>query len=439
MSNYLHLGALGILTALLAFGPWARGADRPAALPRPLNLEAAITNAIGYNPALQRTRERIKEQEGVLIEVKSAQLPNLSAQGSAGKSDKDLLESPLYEDSQWKVTVSASQVLYAGGRVRAQIRGQREQLEAAKLQYTAALNDTILLVRQQFYTVLLCRQLIAVHEEALSVLETELTRARNRQAAGTDSDFDVLRAEVAVANAKPPLIRARNDYRVSQDKLRATLGAEGGSTNQPTDLDVQGSLEAPTRELLLSDVLVKARAHRPEILQQERLLSAAAEGIAASRSGYFPTVSAVAGYEWTKPSLVSTPRNRLDGWTAGVQADWSIFDGRATAGRVAQARSRLYQAQHSAAELVLTIEVEVRQAHSGYCEAIELLTASDKTLSQARESLRIAKARFDAGTATQLDVLQAQSALTEANSNLAQARFSYVTALAGLERATGTP
>ena len=81
--------------------------------------------------------------------------------------------------------------------------------------------------------------------------------------------------------------------------------------------------------------------------------------------------------------------------------------------------------------------MEVRQAYSDYLQALELIEASKKTVEQGEESLRLAEARFRAGTGTQLDVLSAQTALTDARSNEIQALHDYNVALATLERVTG--
>jgi outer membrane protein TolC len=129
--------------------------------------------------------------------------------------------------------------------------------------------------------------------------------------------------------------------------------------------------------------------------------------------------------------------SRLDGWTAGVQAQWSIFDGRATAGRVVQARSQLEQTKLSLAEATLAVEVQVRQAYSSLVEAWELVQASSKTVEQAQEALRLANVRYGAGTATQLDVLTSQVALTEARLNQLQAYYGYNVALAAMRQAIG--
>jgi outer membrane protein TolC len=129
--------------------------------------------------------------------------------------------------------------------------------------------------------------------------------------------------------------------------------------------------------------------------------------------------------------------DRRDGWTAGLQAQWDIFDGRATAGRVAQAKSQLMQTKLAVDETTLAIDVEVRRAHSSLTEAWELVDASGKVVEQANEALRLANVRYGAGTATQLDVLTSQVALTEARLNQLVAYFNYNIALAAMRKAVG--
>jgi outer membrane protein TolC len=120
-----------------------------------------------------------------------------------------------------------------------------------------------------------------------------------------------------------------------------------------------------------------------------------------------------------------------------VQAQWNIFDGRATAGRVAQARSQLTQTRLAIEEATLAIDVEVRRAHSAFTEAWELVDASGKVVEQAQEALRLANVRYGAGSATQLDVLTSQVALTDARLNQLISYYNYNVALAAMRKAIG--
>jgi len=121
----------------------------------------------------------------------------------------------------------------------------------------------------------------------------------------------------------------------------------------------------------------------------------------------------------------------------GLQSQWAIFDGRATAGRVVQAKSALAQIKLQFTEAQLAAEVEVRRAYSSLQEATELVEASSKVVAQAEESIRLATARYEAGTATQLDVLQSQTDLTTARINQLQAYYAYNVAVAQLRTAMG--
>ena len=121
-----------------------------------------------------------------------------------------------------------------------------------------------------------------------------------------------------------------------------------------------------------------------------------------------------------------------------LNAVCSRCNGMLARGKVSQARARREQAALDSSDARRSIELEVRQAYSDYLQALELLEAQKKTVEQAEESLRLAGARFSAGTGTQLDVLSAQTALTEARSNEIQALYDYNVAVATLERATGS-
>jgi len=302
------------------------------------------------------------------------------------------------------------------------------------------INQQLLAVRTQFYTVLLAKEKIKVQEENVTLLEQQLKDAQSRLGAGTVSNFEVLRAVVALANGQPPLIQARNDYRIAIEQLRQVLGLITNYGPNATKVpEFVGALEVgQPASYQLTDALAAAHANRPELQRLARLENAGEQTVKANRAGYQPEIDLVGGYEWVRSPVFSAAwSNRLEGWTAGVQAQWNIFDGRATAGRVIQARSQLDQAKLSLAEATLSVEVQVRQAYSSLIEAWELVQASVKTVEQAQEALRLANVRYGAGTATQLDVLTSQVALTEARLNQLQADYGYNVALAAMRQAIG--
>ncbi len=437
----LSLALLAVPAVVFAQPPAPATSPVPVPdVPLQLDLRTAITYAVENNFAIRQARERIKEQEGLIVEVKARALPNVAAVADYTRNDKEISQSTPPNTQDWTIAIQARQALYAGGGVKAALDAQKVLREAALLDLRSVINSAILEVRTRFYNVLLAREQIKVQEENVKLLEEQLQNARNRFEAGSVSNFEVLRAEVELANAKPQLIRARNSFRTSTDQLRQSLGYSNATKENVRRIpEFVGTLEFTPSSYDLQASLDIARLNRPELLRSAKLVQAQERNIDLARAGYRPSVDLVGSYGRYKDNSSDNFNDSRDGWTVGVQSTWAIFDGRATAGRVAQARSQYRQSGLLLSEQTLAVEVEVRSALSSLQEAAELAEAAVKVVGQAEESLRLANARYGAGSATQLDVLQAQVSLTQARDNQLQANYSYNVALANLRRALGEP
>jgi len=298
------------------------------------------------------------------------------------------------------------------------------------------INAALLQVRSAFLEVLLAREQIKVQESNLELLRAQLRTVSDRYQAGTVSSFEKLRAEVAVANAQVPLITARNGLRLAGESLRLALGLVAAPGAPRPDLEVSGTLTFTPQAFDRAAALDAARAQRPDLQRLAKLAGAREEGITTARAGLYPNVAAFGG--WTlRKGPTSQFGDSNHGWLFGVQSQWDIFDGRATRGREAQARSALNQTRLLLAEAELAVDVEVSRAHSGWQQASELADASARVVEQATEAVRLANARYEAGSGTQLDVLSAQVELTTARTNQIQAFYQYNVAVAALRKAMG--
>lgn len=413
-------------------------------VPDELDLKTAIGFAIENNYAIRQARERIRQQEGVVIEVSAREIPNVAANGTYQLNDKSISQSfnvsptgvTTPSDRAWQISLTASQTLFAGGGVSSSIKSAKLTREAALLDLQATINDALLDVRTSFYNVLLAREKITVQEQNLKLLQEQLKTTTDRFDAGTVSSFEKLRAEVAVANAKVPLITANNDWRLAVEALRQALGF---TTNREEVRKVPkfiGSLAYTPENFDLEASFNAAHANRPDLQRLAKLTSAREALVTVARSNYYPTVSAFGGWQLRK-GVTNDLGDSNDGFLVGVQSQWNIFDGRATAGRVVQARSAFEQSKLTLSEAELAAEVEVRRAFSNWQQATELADASKKVTGQAEEAVRLANARYNAGTGTQLDVLSAQVDLTTARTNEIQAYYTYNVAVASLRKATG--
>lgn len=406
-------------------------------VPDTLDMQTAVAFALENNFAIRQARERIRQQEGVVVEVSARTIPNIGADAVYQQNDRDISTGFPASDRAWQISLTASQALYAGGGIRSAVRGSKLARDAAVLDLQAVINDALLQVRTGFYSVLLTREQIKVQESNLELLQQQLKTATDRFEAGTVSSFEKLRAEVAVANAKVPLITARNDYRLAIEALRLALGF---TTNSPEFArkvpNFIGTLDFTPQNFDLEAAFNAARANRPDLERIAKLADSRAEAVTTARSNYYPNVAAFGGWTLRKGTTKDFGDSN-HGWLVGVQSQWDIFDGRATAGRVAQARSLLEQTRLTLTEAQLAIDVEVRRAHSQWQQATELAEASARVVEQATESVRLANARYNAGTGTQLDVLSAQVDLTTARNNQLQAYYGYNVAVAALRKAMG--
>lgn len=423
------------LTVTSLFG--APASQPPPPEPDVIDLNTAIGYALENNFAIRQARERIREQEGVIVEITARALPNVSAGGNYQLNEKEISTVQPPSHHGWSLDITARQTIYAGGAVRSAIRSSELLREAALLDLKAVINAALLQVRTNYYQVLLARERITVQEENLRLLDQQLKTTTDRFDAGTVSGFERLRAEVAVANARTPLISARNDYRLAIEALRQSLGL---TTRRTESLDqapeVVGALEFTPTTFDLQSATASARANRPDLQRLSRLVEANEQAVRIARSGYLPSVDVVGGWDSRRGPDNSLQAAR-EGLFVGVQSQWNVFDGRATAGRVAQARSIVEQTRLTLVEFELAAEIEVRRAFSSWQEATELVEASGRVVEQAEEAVRLANARYSAGTGTQLDVLQAQVELTTARTNQVQAYYNYNVAIASLRQAMG--
>src|SRR6202012_513896 len=124
----------------------------------------------------------------------------------------------------WNAGIQIVQNIYMGGRMVAAFRAADATQKQAIANYQTSVSDTLLNVRIAYYDVLLAAQQITVQEASVKLLEKEQEDQQHRLDAGTVPKFNVLRAQVAVANERPTLINARNSYRIAKNNLANVLG-----------------------------------------------------------------------------------------------------------------------------------------------------------------------------------------------------------------------
>jgi outer membrane protein TolC len=304
--------------------------------------------------------------------------------------------------------------------------------------YYSAVNDTLLDVRTGYYDVLLAEQQITVREAEVKLLSGELENTRKRLQAGTVPQFDVLRAEVRVANAQPRLIAARNAYRDAKTKLATLLGYDiPVNIGEDIPMSLTDKLHSEPASVQLPAAIAQALQRRPELAALERDLNLRRERVRLAKAESRPWLNLFAGYDGRNSSFRQDFGSSVSGPIAGVEMTWDIWDGGGARGRVAEAQAYYSKAQVALQDTARKVEQEVRLAYSRLLQAQEVLESQKKVQETAQEALRLAVSRYDAGTGTQLDVLDAQTALTEARVTQVEALRNYLVAQAQVARAIG--
>jgi len=433
---------LMLLSLLLGFTLTAAAAvtNTPAWLSRPLSLADALNTALAQNAAILKAQNDLEAAHGIVVQTRAVALPQVAASGKYVDEEVTFTKgSPFAAPHQdWNAGVQIVQSIYEGGKMVAAIRAADATKQQAVAIYQTALADTLLGVRLAYYDVLLAAQQITVREASVKLLQKELEDQQHRFDAGTVPHFNVLRAEVAVANERPALIAARNAYRIAKNNLANLLGYDlPRDIWEDVPLNLTDTLATTPYAVNLPDAIQQALARRTELTTARKNIELQQLNLVNAKSGYKPTVQLFAGYNWMNSSFSTDVGNELDGWNAGAQMNWNIFDGALTYGKVTQAKALYQKSKTDLADQSRQIELAVRTTYSDFIEARETLESQQKVQEEADETLREAKARAEAGTGTQLDVLDAETSLTQARTTQIQAQHDYVAARARLERAIG--
>jgi len=418
----------------------------PDSLARPLSLGECIDLALKQNSAILKGQSDLKAAYGVVVQTRAIAVPKLRA--TANYEFNNALESlqlpppapgvAFQQEQNWSAGLRVVHSIYEGGRIRSSLKAARLTKEQAILDFQRVVADTLVDVRIAYFDILLAAQQIVVREASVKLLIRELEDTRRRFEAGTVPRFNVLRAEVELANAQPKLIRAKNDHRIAKNNLANLLGYNlPRNVWEDIPLQLSGRLEAEPYEIQLPAAIARALEKRPELGALRKAENLRLEDVTRARASYWPSAQVFAGYGSRNSQFSSDLSRDVSGWNAGVQVSWDLFDGFLTKGKVQQTQALHDKAKFDVEDTMRRIELEVRTAHSQFIEAKEVLESQKKVVEQADEALRLANARAEAGTGTQLDVLSAQTALTEARSTQVQALRDYAVARARLERAAG--
>lgn len=413
------------------------GPEEPGELT--LDLPEAVRTALRQNPQVLVAQDEVDVARAQVGQVRAERRPQVGVQesyayvdgmesmfGSLGPLSGLLGGEPSKTFRRDELNIR--QTLYAGGQIAAGVRASRFLAESQEWRRQATLNDLEFQVKQSYYDALLAHALVRVAQESVVTFERHLADTQQKFDVGLVSQFEVLRARTELSARQSDWVAGKNGERLALVNLRRILAAP-----QDQPLRLVGSLDIRPLEESLEELLARAEEARPELRALNEAVNAAGQNIRVAKGRFLPKAGATADYVNVDKGGMTQP----DGWTLGVGAQWDIYSGGKRKEQLAEARARESSLVHQRDDLTRLIEMDVRQAYIQMQDALAKITEERTTVEFAREGQRLALLRFQEGVGTQVEILDAELALTGAESSLIRALRDYSVAYASIERATG--
>jgi outer membrane protein len=403
----------------------------PSAGAHVLTMADAVEIALHQQPSLRQSRAQLEASRGRIDQVRASQKPNVTLSANAsvgGGGSRDFIDpgwnSSLGLGASWRITDF--------GQTAAQLRAARASSEA-----TAAGVDTTTLdvrydVESTYLEAVARARLVTVAEATVKSEEAHLDQARRFVAAQAKDPIEVVQAQARAANARAALAQAQSQAAIALANLRAAIGwVDPAQTIAVSQTWPEPPTDAPPA---LPSLVETARGKRPEIIELDKQVAAADANIDAARAERRPVLSANASTQWSPGTNDVNPQ---PAWSAGLSLSWQLFDGGRSAADVRVARANRESALAQRDQLLLDLTSQLDSNRAQINANREATSASNEAVVSARAQLKLAEARYAQGLGSQIELADAQTAVTTAEGNLIQSEFQLATAWAALHRSLG--
>lgn len=330
--------------------------------------------------------------------------------------------------------------LFSSGRLINNVRASSLLEKAAKHRFARSREELVYNITSVFYSILAQRRVVESVEFSQRTLQEHLKRVNTLIQSQKAALVDRLRTEVRLADINQRLVQERNSLEIHKRLLVNLLGVE----HEPVNLNIQGDLErvvtVPVSET--DSLFGQSTIRRDDYLAARAALEAQARTVDAARAGHWPTISLQGsyGYRWATDDGIDLSGGSAseDTGRIGIVFDIPFFEGGRVQAKVRAERARLAEEQARLRQLEQQMQLEVETAILNQQAASQRLEATGKAVDQATESLRIEREKYELGRGAIVDVLDAQAALLESQTNHYRALADLHIAQAQLRLATGS-
>ena len=418
---------VGIYALLLTYPTLAQAA------PLELSLEDSIRLALQNNPTV---KVALSEQERTSWGIHSAlagrglamTMTHTDSRGRDAPSSSD--PNPRVEDNHDN-SVSLLYSLYTGGKVDSQVNQAKLSLASADWGVEKARQQVKFDATSAYFSILQTNSVLALDKESVSQLERHVEVARKQNSAGMVALTDVLRSEIELVNAQQSQMKSQKDYDLAIVNLNNIIGLPKSS-----QITIKDDMGYKKYNPSLDELIQYAVKNRPNAIQALNDVKLARESVIVAQSDNLPSVTLRASANAYDAVL---PGDKNFNWSVGLVTSWNILDAGLTKSKVKQAQSSVNTAIDQVHQIQDSIEVDVRSAFLSLSEAEKRIGTTEVAIKKAEQNYKIAQIQYLAGIGTNLDVIDAQTALTQSKVNYVQALYDYNTSKAKIDWAVGYP
>lgn len=293
--------------------------------------------------------------------------------------------------------------------------------------------DTIFNVTKAYYQVLVADKYVALSKESKQMADSHVDQVKTMYSAGVSTQADLLRSEVQAINAEVALTKAYNQAELARAAFNNALGREIVEEVKLTEAGISITIEAiPEYGSLLS----VAKDNRPDWKQFLLTKQISEENLKSAQTGLLPTVS-LSGQTGNRVTEYPTYGTNVNSWSVAGAASWTLFDGLTTENKIREAAANLDSQKANEKQVWNGIELEVRSAYLSLKTSIDTLGSTKKAVGLSQENQKVSTQRYNIGAGTNIDVIDAQVALTQARINHLQAMFDLEVAKAKINNVVG--
>ena len=415
------------------------GDDLP---PLALDLDRCAALAVAQNVQILVAETEVALREAQTGQARARRKPKVNVQWNYRYIDKlnqdigppaiqRILGVENYAPSKGTATtgLSVTQVLYAGGQIQSAINASRFLATSEAWRKEAIREEVVYQAKTAYHDALLTRALVAVAKEALSVFERHQQDTESLEKEGMVTPFEVLRAKTEVGARQADLTSAEAAARLADLNIHRILALPEGQT---ITYDSHLPREAITEPV--ANLKTRAREQRAELKALNSALAAGQQQARGVKGKYLPQAAASATWLNVDKGGQVLP----DGWQFNIGGQWDIYLGGQRKHELGEARARISGLRIQQADMERLIALDVEQAVIALHKATTTMRTENENVALAKESVRLAKLRYQEGLGTQTEIIDSALLHTQAKTALVQAIRDYYVAYASLERALGT-